>query len=397
MAESTTMRCVKMVKPGPAELQYVTDQERPSLPSEGAIVKVHYCGMCHSDVHMWSIGRIPMPFIFGHEVSGTIDLIGPSAANPEGLRIGDQVAVYPWTGCENRACKPCQTGNSSYCDLGPTGHKEIGVSQDGGYAEYVAIPKLTFLVKVPETVPMEVAGLLGCGMLTAYNAVQTLIPKIDPILHFRDKCGILIIGAGGLGLSAVQLLKSLVLPNYENVELVCADIQETKLSLAMEAGSHGIVHWLKEDSEGEMVKKTSSVFTEKGADIVIDFVGSKQTFNVGLKSLKRHGTLICVGLHAIGKKQELPLYQAVVKSFCIRTVYAGSLQQMKELIQLVANGKVSTIPCKVYPLKDAVQLMYQLQDGKIEGRAILSPKLNHVNDDKIEGCHDFEKGGMVNF
>ncbi|XP_077978443.1 alcohol dehydrogenase-like [Glandiceps talaboti] len=370
MAECTTMRCVKMVEVGPAELQYITDEKRPSLPPEGAIIKVLYCGMCHSDVHIWRSERMPLPLILGHEAAGIIDSIGPSAANPEGLSVGDQVAVYPWIGCQN--CNPCQTGNSSYCDEGLEKQLEVGITGPGGYGEYIAIPKLTFLVKVPESVPMEVAGLLGCGMLTAYNAVQTLIPKIDPILQVRDKFGILIIGAGGLGLSAVKLLKSLVLPNYENVELVCADIQETKLSLAMEAGSHGIVHWLKEDSEDEMVKKTSSAFTENGAHIVIDFVGSKQTFDVGLKSLKKHGTLICIGLHGIGIKQEIPIYEAILRSYCVQALYTGSLKQMKELVQLVADGKVSTIPCKVYPLKDAVQLMYQLQDGKIEGRAILS-------------------------
>ncbi|XP_077985077.1 alcohol dehydrogenase-like [Glandiceps talaboti] len=372
MAESKTMRCVKMVESGQAELKYVTDEEIPSLPPGGAIVKVLFCGMCHSDVHAWKRGQ-PLPLIFGHEVAGIIDLIGPAAANPEGLAIGDQVAVYPWIGCGN--CKPCQTGHYSYCDKGRSNHLKLGITGAGGYAEYLAIPKLTFLVKVPETVPMEVAGLLGCGMLTSYNAVQTLIPKIDPILHVRDKCGILIIGAGGLGLSAVKLLKSLVLPKYDNVELVCADIQKSKLSLAMEAGSPGIVHWLKEDSEDEMVNKISSAFTEKGAHIVLDFVGSKQTFDVGLKALKEHGTLMCIGLHGIGIRQEIPIFEAVLHSYCVQAILVGSLQQMKDLTQLVANGKVYPIPYKVYPLKDAVQLIYQLRDGKIEGRAILSPTL----------------------
>ncbi|XP_070565250.1 alcohol dehydrogenase-like [Ptychodera flava] len=227
MADCKTMKCVKMFECYPKDLQYITDHEFPALPSEGAIIKVMSAGLCHSDVHMWKEPQ-KGPYIPGHEVAGSIDAIGDSAVNPDGLAVGDKVAVYPFFGCGK--CKYCNEGNVSWCDHPPFEKESLGFITNGGFAEYVAVPLFAFLIKLPDSIEVEAAGVLGCGAVTSYNAVQHAMTRIDPILSVRDKCGILVIGAGGLGLYAIKLIKALVLSKYgERIELVGSDAMGCKL------------------------------------------------------------------------------------------------------------------------------------------------------------------------
>ncbi|XP_070555970.1 alcohol dehydrogenase-like isoform X1 [Ptychodera flava] len=369
MAQQGTMRCVKLVELAPSPLQYIEDHPMPSLPKEGAIVKVSYCGVCHSDVHLWHESPV-LPVILGHEMTGTVHAIGDSAENAEGLSIGDDVLVYPWIGCEE--CKFCCAGRTDLCqrDWDPDTTIEMGCSRDGGYAEYVAVPKVKYLVPLPESIPKESAGMLACGMLTAFNVVRTAIKYIDEIMPITGNCGILVIGGGGLGLSAIKLFKYLVKTKYEKeCQLLCADIAEDKLSLALEFGCDDVVHWPIGDSPEELTKKTMSSFPEGGPRIVLDFVGRKQTFTVAYKSILKHGKLINIGLH--GDTAEIPLFDATMKSFGMQCVYAGTIQQMKELVNIFAEGKVTPLPYTVHDLEDAVDLISKLEAGKIEGRAIL--------------------------
>ncbi|XP_070566437.1 alcohol dehydrogenase-like isoform X2 [Ptychodera flava] len=369
-ARKRTMRCVKIVNPFPTEGQLFTDEEIPAVPEEGALLKVLFSGMCHSDVIMWN-KPYTLPLTLGHEIVGSVYAIGRSASNQDSLKVGDSVIVFPWCGCTD--CKPCLEGRSVYCDLPTPKHIEHGITVDGGYAEYVAVPKLTFLVKVPRTVPLQTAGMLGCGMLTAYNAVQTAMKKIDIILELKDKCGILIIGAGGLGLSAINLLAGLVPAMSDSVEVICADIMEKKLSLALKAGCHGIIHLKDGESGEERVSKIKSSFHNGGPHIVIDFVGSTHTMNISFKSLKKGGSILCVGLY--GGNPEMPMRELILGTYDIHGFFTGNLRQMKELVDLVASGKIATIPYQVHRLEDAPKLIHRLKDGTIEGRAILAPHL----------------------
>ncbi|XP_070566438.1 alcohol dehydrogenase-like [Ptychodera flava] len=368
MAECQTMKCVKMVGKFPTSLELLTEEKVPAVPPEGALVKVLFAGMCHSDALIWEKAPV-LPINLGHEIAGTIHSIGQSASNPDALAIGDNVAVYPWIGCQR--CKPCLAWKALLCDLPSLQQVEIGITTDGGYAQFVAVPKVACLVKVPKTVPMEIAGMLGCGMLTAYNAVQTAITKIDPVLAMRDKCGILVIGAGGLGLSAINLLKALVLPKYDNVEVFCADLLENKLSVALEAGCHGIIHLKDGESEEERISRVKSAFHEGGPHIVIDFVGTNGTFNIAFQSLKKTGSILCVGLY--GGTGVMPLYPLISKAINVHGIYTGNLQQMKDLVEVVATGKVKLVPFEIYNLEDAPKLIHKLRSGEIVGRAVLAP------------------------
>ncbi|XP_006820579.1 alcohol dehydrogenase-like [Saccoglossus kowalevskii] len=364
------MKCVELVGAFPKQLAHRTDRPKPDLPPEGAIIKVWYCGMCHTDAHMW-VSPCEIPVILGHEVCGEIESIGDDGANPDGLRKGDKVIVYPWIACGK--CKACDKGNAEYCELKPEEQIEIGITLDGGYAEYVAVRNLMYLVPVPDAIPMEIAGTLACGMLTAYHTIQVASKEIEDILQSKDNCGILIIGAGGLGLSAVKLAKYLILSKYKNVQVMCSDINKNKLALAMDAGCDDVIHWSQDENADEWVRKTKAAFVGGGPFIVIDFTGSKDTFDVAYKSLRKHGTILCIGLH--GGVVDLPLESIILNSITVKGVYVGTLSQLRELTKIVADGKIPPLPYTLHKLEEAPDLICKLKTNQITtGRAILSLK-----------------------
>ncbi|XP_070565246.1 alcohol dehydrogenase-like isoform X2 [Ptychodera flava] len=395
MADCKTMKCVKMFECYPKDLQYIIDYEFPALPSEGAIIKVMSAGVCHTDVHMWTEPQ-KRPYIPGHEIAGSIHAIGDSAFNPDGLALGDKVAVYSLLGCGK--CKYCIKGNASWCNAPPLENKALGLMTNGGFAEYVAVPLFAFLIKLPDSIEVEAAGVLGCGALTSYNAVQHAMTRIDPILSVRDRCGILVIGVGGLGLYAIKLIKALVLSKYgDRVELVGSDAIESKLRLASDFGCSKTIHLDMGCSEDEKLEKVKSAFHEDGPHIIIDFVGAKQTFNMAYKSALPGGVIICVGVHDNDTvEMELPtLIRCVIG---IQAIYVGSLQQMKEVVDLVASGQMTPISYKLHKLSEVPQLMHKLKNGEIEGRAIITPHIEWVsNDTQAIGLSHFMKSDHVIF
>ena len=168
--------------------------------------------------------------------SGIIEDVGDSVKD---VSIGDMVLVYPWMGCGK--CSTCQNGNTNLCES----PKSLGVFQDGGYAEHVLVPDYKFLAKIDGLDP-DVAASLACSGLTAYTAIKKSL--------VNDPENILIVGAGGLGLMGVQIAKTLT-----NANVICADLDDQKLSSAKELGATHIVN----TKEPDAIKKIMSILTGK--------------------------------------------------------------------------------------------------------------------------------------
>ena len=138
----------------------------------------------------------------------------------EGIKVDDDVLVYPWLGCGS--CPTCEKGDTNLCEA----PQSLGVFQDGGYAEYSLIPDYKFLAKI-SGIDLEGAASLACSGLTAYTAVKKSISNSPE--------NILIVGAGGLGLMGVQIAKAL-----SNAKIICADLDDEKLKKAKEMGADHI-------------------------------------------------------------------------------------------------------------------------------------------------------------
>jgi len=335
----------------------INEIEKLSPTNTQVLVKVKSTGVCHSDLHLWEGGYdtgdgfmkvtdrgVKFPVIPGHEIVGIIEDVGDSVKD---VSIGDMVLVYPWMGCGK--CSTCQNGNTNLCES----PKSLGVFQDGGYAEHVLVPDYKFLAKIDGLDP-DVAASLACSGLTAYTAIKKSL--------VNDPENILIVGAGGLGLMGVQIAKTLT-----NANVICADLDDQKLSSAKELGATHIVN----TKEPDAIKKIMSICNDKGVDSIVDFVNAPPTVKMNLSLIRKRGNIILVGL--FGGAVELPLVSVPLKAITIQGAYTGSYNDMLELIKLAQEGVINPIVSKHYSLDDANQALEDLKNRKIIGRAVINP------------------------
>ena len=197
------------------------------------LLEVTHCGVCHSDLHVWEGkydlggGRtmslkdrgVVLPLAMGHEIVGRVLQLGPDAT---GVDIGSRKIVYPWVGCG--VCAACLADEDNMC-LTP---KSLGVFQNGGYATHVLAPHPRHLVD-PGTLDPALAATYACSGITVFSAVRKVMPMPpdEPLL---------LVGAGGLGLSALALLRAL---GHRNTIVV--DISEEKRAAALAAGAAQVV------------------------------------------------------------------------------------------------------------------------------------------------------------
>ena len=287
---------------------------------------------------------VKFPVIPGHEVVGVVEEVGDSV---QAVSIGDVVLVYPWIGCGQ--CNTCEKGDTNLCES----PKSLGVFQNGGYAERVLIPDYKFLAKINNLDP-DAAASLACSGLTAFTAIKKSL--------VNDPENILIVGAGGLGLMAVQIAKALTKAN-----IICADIDDKKLNSAKDLGATHIVN-TKEPDAG---KKIMSICSEKGVDSIIDFVNAPTTVKMDLSIIRKRGNLILVGL--FGGAVELPLVSVPLKAMTIQGAYTGNYNDMLELIELAQRGVINPIVSKHYTLDEANTALEDLKNRKIIGRAVINP------------------------
>jgi len=266
------------------------------------LVRVEACGVCHTDLHLWdgfydlgAAGRLEMatrgirpPMTLGHEILGTVAAVGPDA---EGVAVGDRRAIFPWIGCGQ--CIVCAAGDGHLCLQA----RSLGIFRPGGYADHVLVPAPDYLVDVAG-IPDGLAPTLACSGVTVFSALRKLgapIPGVRPVL----------IGAGGLGLTAVQLGKA---TGFDSPVVV--DIDPRKLDAARGLGQISTV-----DATAPNAAATIRELTGGGAAIAIDFVGSDRSAQLGIDVLRRGGTLVSVGL--FGGSVTLPVPMLALRAISI--------------------------------------------------------------------------------
>ena len=176
-----------------------------------------------------------------------------------------------------------------------------------------------------------------------------------------DRKHVLLIGAGGVGLAALNLA-SVVL----NARVIVADIDVTRREAAQDAGADQVI-----DSSLDGAAKLTKEITEGGPVAVVDFVGSEASVKFGLGSMRPGGTLIIVGLFGGRLPMSLPLFP--LKQLTVGGSFVGSLNEMSALSDLIRSQQVSPLPLRIRPLADAQAALNELRDGVGIGRSVLSP------------------------
>ena len=334
--------------------------EAPTPKPSGTevLLRVKAAGVCHSDLHIWEGGYdlghgkrmslrdrgIPLPLTMGHETAGEVVASGPQA---EGVRPGEVRLVYPWIGCGK--CPVCLSGDEQLCAT----PRCLGVYCDGGYADHIVVPHPRYLLDLDGLDPITAAPY-ACSGLTTYSALR----KVADVLEREP---ILIIGAGGLGLMALSLLKAM-----GGKGAIVVDIDERKRKAALDAGAIAAIDGKAPDARRQITQAA-------GAPVraAIDLVGSEQTSAIGFDILPKGGKLVIVGLFGGAAPWSLPLIP--IKAATIQGSYVGSLAELKALLDLVRRKSVPPIPVSKRPLNQAQQSLEDLRDGKLVGRAVLTP------------------------
>ncbi|MBD3943175.1 zinc-dependent alcohol dehydrogenase family protein [Microbacterium sp. NEAU-LLC] len=249
----------------------VRDVPAPHAPAGGVVVEVRATGLCRSDWHGWAghDDDISLPHVPGHELAGVIAEVGAGVTD---WRVGDRVTVPFVCGCGT--CEWCRQGDAQVCPA----QTQPGFTHDGSFAELVVLHAADAnLVSIPESVSFEAAAALGCRFATAYRGL---------VGRARLRAGewVTIVGAGGVGLSAVMIAKAL------DARVVVVDRHQAALDAASLLGADHIVL-----ADGRDVPAAVNGLTG-GSHVSVDAVGSEQTCSDAILSLRRRGRHVQIGL-----------------------------------------------------------------------------------------------------
>lgn len=334
----------------------LVDVDEPTPGPGQVVVRVGGAGACHSDLHLmrdFGAGALPWgpPFTLGHENAGWVHSLGSGVT---GLEIGQPVAVHgPW-GCGT--CARCRVGVDTYCDnpgAAPVPGGGGGLGADGGMAELMLVPDPRHLVALPDGLdPVAAAPLTDAG-LTPYHAVRRSWAKLAP------GSTAVVIGVGGLGHLAVQILEA-----TSAAQVVAVDTRPEAQALARECGAE-ITLAPGEDAPASIREATGG----RGADVVLDFVGSDSTMALAVAVTRMLGDVTVVGI--AGGSLAFSFF-SVPYEVSVQTTYWGSRPELVEVLELAARGlirpKVTTVE-----LDQALEAYRAMEQGRLEGRAVVVP------------------------
>jgi propanol-preferring alcohol dehydrogenase len=328
----------------------IEEVPKPSPGPGQILIKIGGAGVCHSDLHVMEedLGFTP-PFTLGHENAGWVAAAGEGVGHKE----GDAVAVYgPW-GCGH--CHACQLSMENYCEnwarMSGFGG---GLGLDGGMAEYMLVPSARLLVPLGGLSPAKAAPLSDAA-LTPYHAIKRALP------HLHAGSTVVVIGVGGLGHMAIQLLRVLA-----PVRIVAADVDDTKLQQAKALGADDIVN---NRNAAEAVERIQQISGPRGAVLVLDCIGVQPTVDLGAQLLGRNSVWTIVGLG--GGRHEFR-HGSTPYGTSMSIPYWGSRVELMEVIAMAREGRIHADTTE-FPLTQAVDVYARLKAGRIAGRAVLIP------------------------
>lgn len=320
----------------------VTEHALPTPGYGEALVKVEYCGVCHTDLHVahGDFGQVPGR-ILGHEGIGIVTELGEGVTS---LKEGDRVSIaWFFEGCGH--CEYCTTGRETLC----RSVKNAGYTVDGGMSEY-AVVTADYAVKVPEGLDPAQASSITCAGVTTYKAIKET--------GAAPGQWIAIYGVGGLGNLAVQYAKKVF-----NAHVVAVDVNQDKLDLAKKVGADLIINAKEiEDVPGYIQEKTG------GCHGVVVTAVSKVAFNQAIDSVRVAGTVVAVGLPS--EYMEVSIVKTVLDGIKIVGSLVGTRKDLAEAFEFGAQGLVVPV-VETVPVDEAPAVFDAMEAGTIQGRKVL--------------------------
>lgn len=328
----------------------VTEIPEPTAPDGGVVVRVESTGLCRSDWHAWAgHDDIAVPNVPGHELAGAISSVGAGVRRWE---VGERVTVPFICGCG--ACEWCRADDAQVC---PT-QQQPGFTHWGSYAEQVALHAAdSNLVRIPDGIGSETAASLGCRFATAYRA---LVGRAQ----IRAGEWVAVVGAGGVGLSAVMIAAAV------GARPVAIDRTQAALDAAHAAGAEEVVL-----ADGRDVPAAVHDLTAGGAHVAVDAVGSESTCTTSVLSLRRRGRHVQVGLIA-GGRPRIRMDRVIAWELDLLGSHGMAAADYPAMLALIERGDLrpQDLISRVVDLAEGAALLPTLGDAAPVGMTMIDPQ-----------------------
>jgi S-(hydroxymethyl)glutathione dehydrogenase/alcohol dehydrogenase len=352
----------------PLRIEELRDPE----PKAGEVlVQVAGCGVCHSDLHVQD-GSIPfpMPVVLGHEISGTVLAVGEGV---DDVRVGERVAGAFIMPCGD--CDACDAGREELCEEFFKHNRKNGTLYDGttrlydaagdpvamysmgGLAEQAVLPARA-VAQIPDGLPLADSAIFGCALMTAYGAVAT-------VAALRPGEDVAVIGAGGVGVSLIQVARALGAGR-----IVAIDLDDDKLAFARSLGATDTVN----ASSGDAVELTREATDGNGPQVAFEAIGNPRTFRQATEMVADGGRCVMIGIAAPSVTGEVEITRLVRRKLQILGSLGGRPRQdLAAVMQLALEGKLEleNLISARFGLDQAAEAYGLLADGKIQGRGLI--------------------------
>ena len=332
-----------------------------AVPEPGpgqVLIRIAGNGLCHSDIGMGlmpaSVGELvgwSMPFTLGHEIGGHVEEVGEGAVDTYGRPItaGQAVALVSPSSCG--ICRFCRRGLDSACPNGLAGR---GYGRDGGLAGYVVADAARSVLPLVNVDPIAAAPLTDAGS-TSYHAVKRALHLLEPGSYA------VVLGAGGLGSFAIQLIRAL-----SPATVIAVDQHSSRLDYARELGAAETLSGV----DGQTVGSVKELTGGDGADVVLDFVGIDSTIAAGLAATRSGGAYGLVG--AAGGSFKGPWMSGLPKDADVFTFQGSCISDAQAVVALAEQGLIRS-DVDVFPLEQVAEAYEALDRGELRGRAVVTP------------------------
>ena len=323
----------------------------PVAPVGGVVVRVMATGMCRSDWHAWAgHDEIAFPHVPGHELAGVVTEVG---ADVRRWTVGDRVTVPFVCGCGR--CEWCRAGEAQVCP----DQQQPGFTHWGSFAEYVALHGAdTNLVRIPDEVDFATAASLGCRFATAYRALSGRA-------RVAEGEWVTVVGAGGVGLSAVMIARAL------GARVIAVDRNPEALSVAAELGAEHTVL-----ADGTDIPAAVLALTGGGSSVSVDAVGSEQTCADAILGLRRRGRHVQIGLlPSIEGHPRVPMARVIAWELDLLGSHGMAAADYPGMMALIERGALQPqrLIERTIGLEDAAALLPGFDRAVVAGMTMIDP------------------------
>jgi NADPH:quinone reductase-like Zn-dependent oxidoreductase len=340
------MKAVRIHEFGGPEVLKFEDAPEPQLRKDQVLVRVKACALNHLDLFIRKgLPGVKLPHINGSDVSGDLAEVGEYITD---LKPGQRVLLAPMTFCG--VCPACTAGQQNLCPQ----FSVLGYFNDGGNAEYIAVPRVNVL-PIPSELTYDEAAAVPLVFVTAWHMLVSRC-------HLKPGDFVLVLGGGsGVGSAAIQVCKLF------NCRVIATAGDEAKLEKSRELGADYLINHYQQKIADEVKKITNKAM----CDIVFEHVG-KATWVESMKSLKPGGALVTCGA-TTGPEASFDIRFLFARQLSFLGSFMGTMGDFHEVMKHIFSGKLKAVVDKSFPLREARAAHERLEKSEQFGKVILNP------------------------